>query len=124
MQDTIRDNTFLFAIVALGFVILGFGHFPPHSEMPIALGAAFIIAGGAGIYMMLATRQVAKKLHERFNELNDTIKQNHSETTEILKEMASSQKQNHLETTKILREGHSEMMGVLNSINDTLEKKL
>ncbi len=102
MQDAIRDNAFLFAIVAGGIVILGFGYVPPHSEMLIALGAAFIIAGTVGIYMMLATRQVAKKLHERFNEQNS-----------ILKEMASSQKQNH-----------SEMMGVLKSISNTLEKKL
>ena len=81
MSEIIRDNAFLFAIVGAGAAIVMLGSTPPHSEMLQALGAAFIIAGAVGIYMMLATRQVARKLHERFNEQND-----------ILKEIASSLK--------------------------------
>ena len=64
MSDAIRDNVFLFAIVAAGIVIVGIGIAPQHAEMLQVLGVAFIIAGAVGIYMMLATRQVAKKLHE------------------------------------------------------------
>ena len=78
MSDILMDNALLFAIVAAGIVIAGIGTVLPHSEMLQALGAAFI-AGAVGIYMMLATRQVAKKPHERFNEQN-----------EILGKMASS----------------------------------
>ncbi len=123
MQDAIRDNAFLFAIVVSGIVILGFGYVPPHSEMLIALGAAFIIAGAVGIYMMLATRQVARKLHERFNEQNDILKEIASSQKEIAssqKEMTSSQK----EMTSSQKQNHSEMMGILKSISNTLEKKL
>ena len=92
MVDTIKDNTFLFVIVLSGGIILAIGYAPPYHDMLIALGAAFIIAGAVGIYMMLATRQVAKKLHERFNVQND-----------ILKDIASSQKQNHSEMIEILK---------------------
>jgi uncharacterized membrane protein len=112
MNDAIKDNAVLFAIVAIGGAILIIGYVPPYHEMLIALGAAFIIAGGVGIYMMLATRQVAKNLHERFNVQNEILKKldgNSSKQTEILKDIASSQKQNH-----------SEMMSVLKEIKDKL----
>ncbi len=86
--DDAKDNQLLFVIVFLGMALLATGMIPPYHQMLIAIGAAFIIAGSVGIYMMLATRQVAKKLHERFNEQNDIL----SSHTEILKDMASSQK--------------------------------
>jgi len=89
MSDAVRDNAFLFAIVASGAVILAIGLSSPGSEMMQALGAAFIIAGSVGIYMMLATRQVARKLHERFNEQNDILNSH----TDILREIVSSQKE-------------------------------
>ena len=80
----------------MGAVIVATGTMPPHSEMLRALGAAFIIAGAVGIYMMLATRQVAKKPHERFNEQN-TILATHTDILNkmdnSLKEIASSQKE-------------------------------
>ena len=84
--DILRDNAFLFAIVILGITILTIGYAPPYAEAISILGAAFIIAGGVGIYMMVTTRQVARRLHERFNEQNG-----------ILREIASSQKANHKE---------------------------
>ena len=84
--DIVRDNVFLFAIAVLGLAILIIGYVPPYAEAMVVLGAAFIIASGVGIYMMLTNRQVARKLHTRFNEQN-----------EILKDMASSQKANHEE---------------------------
>jgi len=87
MSDAVRDNAFLFAIVASGTVILATG-LSLDSEMMQALGAAFIIAGSVGIYMMLATRQVARKLHERFNEQNGILNSH----TAILREIVSSQK--------------------------------
>ena len=88
MVDAVRDNAFLFVIVALGVAILVIGYDPPYAEAMVVLGAAFIIAVSVGIYMMLATRQVAKRLHERFNEQNDILNSH----TRILKEIASSQK--------------------------------
>ena len=101
--DAARDNAFLFAIVALGLVILGIGYAPPYAEAVAVLGAAFIICRQRGIYMMLATRQVARKLHERFNEQNN-----------ILREMASSQK----ETTLTLKG----MADALKGMADTLKR--
>ncbi len=113
MSDILRDNAFLFGITIVGGIILGIGYAPPYYDMLVALGAAFIIAGGVGIYMMLATRQVAKKLHQRFNEQNDILKhldERSGKQTEILKKMdgslkeiASSQNQNHSEMIDVLK---------------------
>ncbi len=116
MSDILRDNAFLFGITIVGGIILGIGYAPPYYDMLVALGAAFIIAGGVGIYMMLATRQVAKKLHQRFNEQNDILKENQKETSEILKEIASSQK----EIASSQNQNHSEMIDVLKRIEDKL----
>ena len=44
--------------------------YTPYAETLVVLGTAFIISGAVGIYMMLATRQVARKPPERFNEQN------------------------------------------------------
>ena len=99
VKDTIKDNMLLFVIIGIGLVILSVGMIPPHSEMLQALGAAFIIAGGVGIYMMLATRQVAKQLHLRFNEQNDIL----DTQTGILKDIASSQQQNHTDMMDVLK---------------------
>ena len=68
-----------------------------------------------GIYMMLATRQVAKKLHERFNVQNDIL----SSHTDILKDMASSQKDiasSQKETLSSQKQNHSEMIEILKKI--------
>ena len=102
MRDTVTDNAFLFAITLAGAVILSIGYAPPYHDMQVALGAAFIIAGAVGIYMMLATRQVAKKLHERFNvqngilENNTMILESHTKIMnkmdDSLRDIASSQK--------------------------------
>ena len=103
IKGAARDNVFLFVILALGVGLLVIGITPPYIEPTTLLGAAFIIAAGVGIYMMLATRQVAKNLHERFNEMNGiltshtNILNSHTDIlnshTGILKEIASSQKE-------------------------------
>ncbi len=127
MRDILQDNVFLFATVAVGGIILSIGYYPPYHDMLIALGAAFIIAGAVGIYMMLATRQVAKKLHERFNVQNtilQKLEENSENQNEILeshtkimnkmddslryiassqKDIASSQNQNHSEMIDVLK---------------------
>lgn len=45
------------------------------ANMAMSTGIAFISAGAVGIYMMLSTRQVARGLHERFNEQNKLLSQ-------------------------------------------------
>lgn len=113
MKDTVRDNAFLFAIVAAGTVVLGIGYYPTYHDMLVALGAAFIIAGGVGIYMMLATRQVAKKLHERFNVQNEILKrldESSGKQTDILSKMDTS-----------LREIASSQKDIASSQKDTVE---
>ena len=116
ISDQVKDNRWLFVIVSLGIGLLITG-VVLWNETLVAIGAAFIIAGGVGIYMMLATRQVAKQLHLRFNEQNEILdtqtgilkrldvnssKQNDilerldvnsSKQTDILREIASSQKE-------------------------------
>ena len=96
MRDAILDNRLLFVIIALGFFLLAMGVYDSE-EFYQAIGIAFIIAGAVGVHMMLSTRQVAKSLHERFNEQNDILNKNHVETTDILNK-------NHVETTDILRD--------------------
>lgn len=46
MSDTIKDDTLLLVIIAIGWVILIIGFIPAHTKMLQALGSAFIIAGG------------------------------------------------------------------------------
>ncbi len=89
----IIDNMLLFALIALGAGIIVAGRNPPHTEMYLPLGAAFIIAAGVGIYMMLATRQVAKNLYKQFDDQNKTLKENHTEITTSQKETSSSLKE-------------------------------
>ncbi len=133
MSDILRDNAFLFGITIVGGIILGIGYAPPYYDMLVALGAAFIIAGGVGIYMMLATRQVAKKLHQRFNEQNDLLKrldESSGKQTDILKmmdgslkEIASSQKEiasSQKEIASSQTQNHTEMIDVLKKIENKL----
>ena len=115
IQNTTKDNRLLFVIVGLGASILSLGIIPPYAEMLVALGAAFIIAGGVGIYMMLSTRQVAKELHNRLNDQNkilERLDKNSSKQTGILKDIASSQK----EIASSQKQNHSEMIDVLKRI--------
>lgn len=87
--------------------------YTPYAETLVVLGAVFIISSAVGIYMMLATRQVARKPHERFNEQNiilHKIDGNVEKQIIILEKMnsslvdiASSQKQNHSEMITILK---------------------
>ena len=96
IQNTTKDNRLLFVIVSLGIGILALGIIPPYAEMLIALGAAFIIAGSVGIYMMLSTRQVAKELHKRFDEQNKVLERldtNSNKQTFILEKITSSLKE-------------------------------
>ena len=94
MHELIMDNRFLFVLVGIGTGVLligiAIGSHPPYHEIFIALGAALIIASAVAIYMMATTRQVAKNLHERFNELTQTLKENHTETICLLKKMDGS----------------------------------
>ncbi len=46
MQNTFRNNMFLSVPLAVGFTTLGLGYIPPHSEMLINIGSAFIIVSG------------------------------------------------------------------------------
>ena len=79
-----------------------------YAEMYLAAGIAFIVAGFVGVHMMFATKQVAKGLHERFNEQNTILKKmdgtpvgiaasqeaaaSQKETISTLKEMSSTPK--------------------------------
>ena len=129
----LQDNAVLFAIVVTGAAILATGSISPHSEMLQALGAAFIIAGSVGIYMMLATRQVAKNLHKQFNNQNKILEMH----TEILKDIASSQKDiassqkdiassqkdiasSQKDIASSQNQNHSEMIDVLKKIENKL----
>ncbi len=146
ISDQVKDNRWLFVIVSLGIGLLITG-VVLWNETLVAIGAAFIIAGGVGIYMMLATRQVAKQLHLRFNEQNDILErldESSGKQTDILKDMdkslneiassqkdiassqkdiASSQKQNHSEMIDVLKRietGFSNLGEGLKKIEDKL----
>ena len=99
ISDQVKDNRWLFVIVSLGIGLLITG-VVLWNETLVAIGAAFIIAGGVGIYMMLATRQVAKQLHLRFNEQNDILErldESSGKQTDILKRLdVNSSKQNDI----------------------------
>ncbi len=126
MLRRIKNNGFLFGIVGIGIGILIFGAAPPYAEAMAVLGAAFIIAGAVGIYMMLATDNVAKKLHERFNEQNTILKhidERSGKQTEILKEIASSQKE-IASSQKEIASTQKEMASTLKSIDSKIESKL
>ena len=121
IQDTTKGNHWLFVIMLSGSRYSGTWNHAPYNEMLIALGAAFIIAGVVGVYMMLATRDVAHKLYRRFNEQNEILeshtkilKENHIETSGILKEIASSQK----ETSNSLKEIASSQKETSNSLKE------
>ncbi len=121
ISDQVKDNRWLFVIVSLGIGLLITG-VVLWNETLVAIGAAFIIAGGVGIYMMLATRQVAKKLHLRFNEQNvilTKLDESSNKQTEILKDIASSQKEmgkSLKEITSSQKQNHSEMIEILKRI--------
>ncbi len=121
ISDQVKDNRWLFVIVSLGISLLITG-VVLWNETLVAIGAAFIIAGGVGIYMMLATRQVAKQLHLRFNEQNDILKRldvNSSKQNDILKRLdVNSTKQ-----TDILREIASSQNNVVDALK-RIEDKL
>ena len=104
-KGRIVASRFLIALVISGVFLLAIGVAAPYTEIQVAVGATFIIAGAVAIYMMFTTSDVAQKIYERFDKLDDTLKSH----TEILKEMASSMNRNH-----------GEMMGVL----ERIEKKL
>ena len=78
--DRIRDNKFLTTIILIG---ISLGLIPPFNETFFTLGAAFIIAGGVGTLMMNTTKNVAKNLHERFNELTPILKRIDSSLEDI-----------------------------------------
>ena len=118
IKGTTRDNVFLFVILALGAGLLVIGIIPPYIEPTVLLGAAFIIAASVGIYMMLATRQVAKNLHERFNEMNDIL----TSHTNILKEIASSQKE-IASSQKEIASSQKETASTLKNIERILTEK-
>ncbi len=106
IQDTTKDNRLLYVIVGLGIGLLVLGIIPPYAEMLVALGAAFIIAGIVGIYMMLSTRQVAKKLHQQLDDQNEILETHTDILTKMdgsLKEIASSQNKNHSEMIDVLK---------------------
>ncbi len=95
ISENIKDNGWLFTILFLGTGLLIPG-MVSWNQFFIAIGVAFIIAASVGIYMMLATRQVAKNLYKRFDELDKTLKEMATSQTE----MATSQK----ETSSSLKE--------------------
>ncbi len=76
--------------------------------------------------MMLATDNVAKKLHERFNEQNTILKhldERSGKQTEILKEIASSQKEmisSQKEMISSQKQNHTEMIDILKKIESKL----
>ncbi len=76
--------------------------------------------------MMLATHDVAQKLHNRFNEQNEILKrldERSGKQTEILKEIASSQKEiasSQKEITSSQKQNHIEMMDILKKIESKL----
>ena len=102
-----------FGIIAGGATAAVFGYVEPYHEMTIAIGIAFMIAGGVGVFMMVITDMVAGGLHEGCNEQND-----------ILRELVSSQKETNLFLTDLTasqKENHIELAGILNRIANTLE---
>ena len=100
IRDKILDNLLLIGFIIVGMVFLYRGYIPQISEAAQAVGAAFIIAGSVGIYMMLTTRQVAKNLYKRFDKQNTTLDKmderlvgmvaSQTETATTLKEMAAT----------------------------------
>ena len=95
MRDLFTDNVFLMLVIGLGiFLTVSWATGEQDERGP--LGAAFIIAGCVGVYMMLTTRKVARNLHERFNETNSLLREIVSTQKELVssqKEMSASQKE-------------------------------
>ena len=85
----IKENILLIVLMALGIGIVVYGLIPPYDKAVGAFGSAFIIASFVGIYMMMTTHDVARKLHERFNDQNAIL----GTHTVILKEIVSTQKE-------------------------------
>ena len=129
--ETIRDNLFLVTIMVMGLCLTPVGiasmiaedgtasggSSSSSSDILIALGVAFIIPGAVGIYMMLATRQVAKGLHERFNDMNKILDTH----TEILKSIASSQKE-IASSQKEIASSQKETVSTLRDMASSLER--
>ena len=129
----IKENTFLVVLMGLGIGIVVYGVVPPYAESVWVLGAAFIIASCVGIYMMITTHEVARKLHERFNEQN-VILETHTvilnkmdgsleEISSTQKEMSSTLKEVS-STLKEVSSTQKEMSLTLKSIDSKIEQKL
>ena len=99
---------------------------PPYVESVWVFEAAFIIASCVGIYMMITTHEVARKLHERFNEQN-VILETHTVILNrmdgSLEEMSSTLKEVS-STLKEVSSTQKEMSLTLKSIDSKIEQKL
>ena len=93
IRDILSENHYLVFLLGAGFILVLFGFMPEYRETVLVLGIAFIITSSVGIHMMLTTRKVAIGLHDRFNELNNVLRDIASTQNSILKEIASSQKE-------------------------------
>ena len=91
IRDILSENHYLVVLLGTGFSLVLFGLVPEYRETLIVLGIAFIITSSVGIHMMLTTRRVASGLHDRFNELNNVLRDIASSQNSILMEIASSQ---------------------------------
>ena len=131
IRDKILDNLLLIGFIGAGMVFLYRGYIPQISEATQAVGAAFIIAGSVGIYMMLTTRQVAQNLYKRFDKQNTTLDKmderlvgiavSQKEMSASQKEMSASQKEmsaSQKETAVTLKE----MAATLRDIREILQK--
>ena len=81
LKDVLVYTRLSMLFLFVGFAMVVLEIFVPQYTMFVAIGAGFISGCIVGTYMMLANREVAKNLHERFNEQN-----------EILKDIAATQK--------------------------------
>ncbi len=136
----IKENTFLIVLMGLGIGIAVYGVVPPYAESVWVFGAAFIIASCVGIYMMITTHGVARKLHERFNKQNailethteilnkmdgslEEISSTQKEISSTQKEMSSTLKEIS-STQKEISSTQKEMSSTLKSIDSKIEQKL
>ena len=93
IRDILSENHYLVFLLGAGFILVLFGFIPEYRETVLVLGIAFIITSSVGIHMMLTTRKVASGLHDRFDELNNVLREIASSQNSILREIASSQKE-------------------------------
>ncbi len=125
-RGRIKENILLIVLMALGIGIVVYGLVPPYDKAVGVFGAAFIIASFVGIYMMITTHNVARRLHERFNDQNAIL----GTHTVILKEIVSTQKEMSSSlkeissTQKEMSSSLKEMSSTLKSIDNKIEQKL